>query len=63
MYNLLGYSQNCSLTLGKLWNYDRDEIDDVGNNAYQKQDLNDQPGPNQDGNQPPRPNQPPIPPL
>ena len=29
MYNLLEYSQNYSMTSGSLWNYYRDEIDDV----------------------------------
>ena len=29
MYNLLEYSQNCSMTSGSLWNYYRDETDDV----------------------------------
>ena len=33
MYNLLEYSQNCSKTSGNLWNYHRDEIDDVDDNA------------------------------
>ena len=33
MYNLLEYSLNYSVTLGKLWNYYRDEIDDVDDNA------------------------------
>ena len=33
MYNLLKYSQNYSMTLGSLWNYYRDEIDDVNGNA------------------------------
>ena len=32
MYNLLEYSENYSMTLGSLWNYYRDEIDDVGDN-------------------------------
>ena len=26
MYNLLEYSDNCSMTLGRLWNYYKDEI-------------------------------------
>ena len=29
MYNLLEYSHNYSMTLGRLWNYYRDKIDDV----------------------------------
>ena len=33
MYSLLKYSQNCSMTSGSLWNYYRDEIDDVDDNA------------------------------
>ena len=33
MYNLLEYSQNCSMMSGILWNYYRDEIDDVDDNA------------------------------
>ena len=33
MYNLLEYSQNYSMTSGTLWNYYRDEIDDVDSNA------------------------------
>ena len=33
MYNLLGYSQNYTITLGSLWNCHRDEIDDVDDNA------------------------------
>ena len=33
MYNLLEYSQNYSMTSGSLWNYYRDGIDDVDDNA------------------------------
>ena len=33
MYNLLEYSQNYSMTSGRSWNYYRDEIHDVNNNA------------------------------
>ena len=33
MYNLLEYSQNDSMTSGSLWNFYRDEIDDVDDNA------------------------------
>ena len=29
MYNLLAYSQSYSMASGRLWNYYRDEIDDV----------------------------------
>ena len=32
-YNLLEYSDNCSMRSGSLWNYYRDEIDDVGDTA------------------------------
>ena len=33
IYNLLEYSQTYSVTSGSLWNYYRDEIDDVDDNA------------------------------
>ena len=33
MYNLIEYSQNYSMTSGSLWNYYRDEIDNVDDNA------------------------------
>ena len=33
MYNLLEQSQNYSMTSESLWNYYRDEIDDVGDNV------------------------------
>ena len=33
MYNLLEYSQNYSTTSENLWNYYRDETDDVDDNA------------------------------
>ena len=33
MHNLLEYSQNYSMTSGSLWNYYREEIDDVDDNA------------------------------
>ena len=33
MYNLLEYSENYSMTSGSLWNYYRDEIDGVDDNA------------------------------
>ena len=29
MFNLLEYSQNYSMTSGSLWNYYRDEIEDL----------------------------------
>ena len=77
MYNLLGYSQNYSMTSESLWNYYRDEIDDDNNNASNGKSFkckariigktearparSGQPCPDQDGNQPPRPGQPPIP--
>ena len=32
MYNLLEYSHHFSMTSGSLWNYCRDEIDDVDDN-------------------------------
>ena len=33
MYNLLEYSQECSMTSGSLWNYYRDEMYDVDDNV------------------------------
>ena len=33
MYNLLQYSQNYSITSGKLWNDYKDEIDDTEDNV------------------------------
>ena len=33
MYNLLKYSQSYSMTSGNIWNYYRDKIDDVDDNA------------------------------
>ena len=33
MYNLLGYSQNYSVTSRSLWNYYKDEIDNINDNA------------------------------
>ena len=33
MYNLLEYSENYSMTSESLWNYYRDEIDGVDDNA------------------------------
>ena len=33
MYNLLEYTKNYSMTSGSLWDYYRDEIDDVHDNA------------------------------
>ena len=40
MYNLLEYSQNCCLTSGILWNYYRDKLDDVDNNASEGKSFN-----------------------
>ena len=31
MYNLLEYSDKCSMASGSFWNYDRDEINDDAN--------------------------------
>ena len=33
VYNLLEYGDNCSMMSGSLWNYYRDEIDDVNDNV------------------------------
>ena len=33
MYNLLEYSKNYSMTSGSLWNFYRDEIDNINDNA------------------------------
>ena len=33
MYNLLEYSDNHSMTSGSLWNYYRDEVENVNDNA------------------------------
>ena len=33
MYNLLEYSDNCYMTSGSLWNYYRDEVNDVVNKS------------------------------
>ena len=72
MYNLLEYSQNYSITSGSFWNYYRDEIDDVNDNAsdgksfkYKTKivgktpEIPPQPPPNSDGSQPSRPKRPP----
>ena len=40
MYNLLEYSHNYSVTSENLWNYYRDEIDDVNDNASMVNHLN-----------------------
>ena len=33
MYNLLEYNDNYSMTSGNLWNYCRDEVDYIHDNA------------------------------
>ena len=74
MYNLLEYSQNYSTTSGSLWNYYRDEIDDVNDNTSEgksfiyktkivgktpeRSERPPQPPQNTDGTQPPRSEQP-----
>ena len=63
MYNLLEYSQNYSTISGCLWNYYRDKVNDVDNNASYGKSFNQDPDPDQDRNQPPRPPQQPILPL
>ena len=40
MYNLLEYIQNYSMTLENLWNYYRDENDDVDDNASDGKSFN-----------------------
>ena len=40
MYNLLEYSHNYSVTSENLWNYYRDEIDDVNDSASMVNHLN-----------------------
>ena len=40
MYIQLEYSQNYSMTSGKLWNYYRDKIDDVHDNASDGKSFN-----------------------
>ena len=40
MYSLLKYSQNYSMALGSFWNYYRDEIDDVDDNASDGKSFN-----------------------
>ena len=32
MYNLLEYNQNCPMISGNLWNYHRDQIDNINDN-------------------------------
>ena len=61
MYNLLEYRQNYSMTSGSLWNYSRDEIDDVDDNASDGKSLEykivgktpQRPGNERDANRPP----------
>ena len=65
MYNLLEYSQNYFMTTGNLWNYDRDEIDDVDDNASDDKSFEyktkivgntpERPGNEGDANRPPVP--------
>ena len=68
MYNLLEYSQNYSMTSGSLWNYYRDEIDDIDDNALDSKSFKyktkivgttpeqpPQPSQNPDEIQPPQP--------
>ena len=40
MYNLLEYSQNYSVTSESLWNYYREEIGNVDDNASDGKPLN-----------------------
>ena len=61
MYNLLEYSQNCSMISGSVWNYYKDEIDDVDNKKNERRPARSALlPPNRDGFQP---LQPPIPSL
>ena len=65
MYNLLEYSQNYSMTSGILWNYYRDEIVTVDDNASDSQSFEyktkivgntpEKPGNEGDANRPPVP--------
>ena len=79
MCNLLEYSQNYTVTLGSLWNYYRDEVDNVGYNPSdgksfkykrtlvaktpERLERPPQSPSNPDGSQPPRPLQPKVPTL
>ena len=67
MHNLLEYSQNYSMSSGSLWDYHRDEIDDVDDNvldgkslAYETKIVGKTPkiwsGSEGDENRPPAPN-------
>ena len=40
MYNLLGYSDNCSMSSGKLLNYYRDEVNDDANEIVANHKIN-----------------------
>ena len=40
IYNLLEYSQKYSMTQGRLWNYYRDEVEDVDDNAAHGESFN-----------------------
>ena len=63
MYDLLEYSQNYSMTSGGLWNYYRDEIDNLDDNASDGQLFEyktkivgnrlERPGNERDANRPP----------
>ena len=63
MYNLLKYSLDYSMTSGSLWNYCRDKIDDIDDNASDGKSFNyktniiektpQRPGNEGDANQPP----------
>ena len=63
MYNLLEYSPNYSMTSGSLWNYYRDKIDDVDDNALDGKSFKyttklvgnrpERPGNERDANRPP----------
>ena len=39
-YNLLGYSDNCSMSSGKLLNYYRDEVNDDANEIVANHNIN-----------------------
>ena len=41
VYNLLEYSQNYSMTSGSLWNYYRNEIDDIDDDASDGRSFKD----------------------
>ena len=73
MYNLLKHSNNFSMTSGRLWSYQKDEIDDPNDNASEDESIEYkakiigktpeqplQPGNPGAGDQPPRPLLPPL---